>query len=77
MDLSAIGKILALFGVVLLLVGSGLILMDKFGVKLGHLPGDLRIQTDSFTCVFPLVSSILISVLLTVVVNLVLRWLNK
>jgi hypothetical protein len=77
MDLSVIGKILALFGIVLLLVGGGLILMDKFGVKLGQLPGDFRIQTDSFTCVFPLVSSILISVLLTVVVNLLLRWMNK
>lgn len=77
MDLNSIGKLLALFGVVLLLAGGGLILFDRFGIKLGQLPGDFRIQTDSFTCVFPLVSSILISVLLTVVINLLLRWLNK
>ena len=53
MDLTAIGKILAIIGAVLLLVGGGLVLMGKFGVKLGQLPGDIRIQTETFTCAFP------------------------
>ena len=66
-----------IIGAVLLLVGGGLVLMGKFGVKLGQLPGDIRIQTETFTCAFPLVSSILISLLLTVVLNVLLRWLNK
>ncbi|HAY84205.1 MAG TPA: DUF2905 domain-containing protein [Chloroflexi bacterium] len=77
MDLTAIGKILALIGVVLLLVGGSLVLLDRLGLRLGQLPGDIRIQTDSFSCAFPLVSSILISLLLTVVLNVLLRWLNK
>jgi len=77
MDLTAIGKILALIGVLLLLVGGSLVLLDRLGLRLGQLPGDIRIQTDSFSCAFPLVSSILISLLLTVVLNVLLRWLNK
>ena len=77
MDLTAIGKILAILGAVFLLAGGALVLMGKFGIKLGQLPGDIRIQTDSFTCAVPLVSSILISLLLTVVLNVLLRWLNK
>jgi len=77
MELTTIGKILAIIGVVLLLLGGALVLMDRFGIKLGQLPGDIRIQTDSFTCAFPLVSSILISLLLTVVLNVLIRWLNK
>jgi len=77
MDLSSIGKLLALIGILLLLIGGSLLLIDRLGIKIGQLPGNIRIQTDSLTCVFPLLSSILLSVFLTVVVNLVLRWLNK
>ncbi len=77
MDLNTIGKWIALLGAVMLLVGGGLILLDKIGIKLGQLPGDIRIETETFTCVFPLVSSILISLVLTIGLNLLIRLLNK
>jgi hypothetical protein len=44
---------------------------------LGHLPGDIRIETAGGTIFLPLATSILISVVLTVILNLVLRMIKK
>ena len=44
---------------------------------LGKLPGDIYIEKDNFTFFFPIVSCLVISVVLTVIVNLVVRLLNK
>jgi hypothetical protein len=41
------------------------------GLPLGRLPGDIRIERDGFSFYFPLASSILVSVILTVIFNLV------
>jgi DUF2905 family protein len=41
--------------------------------RLGRLPGDIFIERGSFTLFIPIVSSILISVLLTIVLNLFIR----
>jgi len=44
---------------------------------LGNLPGDIRIQRENVSCFFPLATMILVSIVLTVIVNIVLRLLNK
>jgi Protein of unknown function (DUF2905) len=62
-------KFLILGGLVL--VGLGLVLMAGF--PLGRLPGDMVIRRGSVTFYFPLVTSILISVLLTLVVSFLRR----
>ncbi len=70
--MSDFGKILVFFG--LILVGLGLIL--HFGPKipwLGKLPGDITIKRENFTFYFPLATSILISVLLTILFSLFRR----
>lgn len=77
MNIIQVGKGIMILGVVLLVVGGGLYLAGKFGLPLGRLPGDIRIERENFTCVFPLATMILISILLTVVLNLLARWLNK
>lgn len=77
MNMNAVGKLVALLGVILLLVGGLIVLLDKVGVRLGHLPGDIRIETESLRCAFPLVSSILVSLILTIIVNVLLRIINK
>lgn len=77
MDLNSIGKLIIYLGAGLLVLGGLVLLLGKLNLPLGRLPGDIRIETESFTCVFPLVTSILVSVLLTVGLNLLLRWLNK
>lgn len=71
------GRLLMILAAVLFVIGGLVYLAGRLDLPLGKLPGDIRIQRENFTCMFPLASSILISLLLTVVLNLVMRFLNK
>ena len=64
-------------GLVLFLLGGGLYLSSKFGLPLGRLPGDIRIEGENSSFYFPVTTSILASVVLTIVLNVVGRFLNK
>lgn len=68
------GDVVILIGVVVVVAG----LMMRLGAFswFGHLPGDLRLKGDNWSVFLPITSSILISIVLTVVVNLVLRLLR-
>ena len=77
MDLSQVARIVALFGLVLLLVAGILFLLDRLGLPLGNLPGDIKIERGSFRCTIPIISSLILSVVLTVIINLVLFILKK
>jgi hypothetical protein len=70
-DLSGLGRLLVLFAVVLALVGGVLILIGK-GV-LPRIPGNLSFGSGSLRVFIPLGACILVSVLLTVLLNLFLR----
>ena len=72
-----IARIFIIFGLILLAIGGLLYLAGKAGIPLGRLPGDIRIQGENFSCFFPIVTMILISIILTVVLNLVARLLNR
>jgi Protein of unknown function (DUF2905) len=66
MDPSALGKLLILFGGILLLIGALL----AFGARipwLGRLPGDLSFGGENWQVYLPLGTSLLISVILTLV----------
>ncbi len=75
--MESIARYLMLGGVVLFLVGGGMYLASKFGIPLGRLPGDIRIEGGNGTFYFPLATSILISVVLTIVVNVIARLWKK
>ena len=64
-------------GVILFLIGGGVYLASKFGIPLGRLPGDIRIEGENSSFYFPVVSSIVVSVVLTIVINIVMKFLNK
>lgn len=69
------GKYILLFGVVIIVIGA---IVYFFGNKLhwiGRLPGDIRIEREAFRFYFPITTMILFSVLLTVIVNLIRRFL--
>ena len=68
-----ISRYLMFAGIVLFLIGGGMYLAVKFGIPLGRLPGDIRIEGENGGFYFPVTSSILVSVILTVVVNLIMR----
>ena len=70
MDTTSIAKYLIFFGVILLLIGSIFYFLAKLGIGLGKLPGDIIIQKENFTFYFPLATSIIISVVLTVLLSL-------
>jgi len=64
-------------GGLLLLTGAGLYLLARLNLPLGRLPGDIRIEGDGFVLYVPLVSMLLVSLVLTVVLNLLARLLAK
>jgi uncharacterized membrane protein len=61
-----IGKTLIVFGIVLIGVGTLLTFMHKVPF-IGRLPGDIYIQRKNFTFYFPLATSILISMALSLI----------
>ncbi len=61
---NGLGKILIICGVVLVVLGLILVLADKIP-WIGRLPGDIIIKRGKFTFYFPLMTSIIISLLLT------------
>ena len=62
-------KLLILFGIVLALLGGLLLVVGKIPL-IGRLPGDIYIRKGDFTFYFPLATSILISILLTLLFSL-------
>jgi hypothetical protein len=65
----SLGKLLIVFGMVLALVGGLLLLVGKLPL-LGRLPGDIVIRRENWSVYFPLTTSIVISVLLTLLFSL-------
>jgi hypothetical protein len=61
-----IGKTLIIFGVILIGVGLLLIFFNKIPF-LGKLPGDILIQRKNFTFYFPIATSILLSIVLSLI----------
>jgi hypothetical protein len=62
----ALGRALILIGAVIILIGLGLLFAHKIPY-LGRLPGDIYIKRDNFTFYFPLATSILISIILSLI----------
>ncbi len=63
------GKILLLFGGLMVLIGLVLIIAPKIP-WLGRLPGDIVIKKDNFTFYFPLATSIILSIILTLLFSI-------
>jgi len=79
MDLQSIGRGLLLIGIALTAAGGILMLLGRlpFLNSLGNLPGDIRIQGEGFSCLIPIVSMILVSVILTILLNVLIRLINR
>ncbi len=75
-NLAVLGRWLVVAGLLIALIGGVLWLLGRMpGVE--QIPGTLRIQWQGFTCVFPILASIVISLVLTLALNLLARWLNR
>lgn len=64
-------------GILLFLIGGGVYLAAKFGLPLGRLPGDIRIEGANGSFYFPVTTSILVSVVLTIVLNVIVRLFKR
>lgn len=69
-----LGRLLIIVGIFLLVVGGLFVLLPKIGISLGRLPGDIRFDSGQTTCLIPIATSILLSVILTIVLNLIGRF---
>jgi hypothetical protein len=72
-----IARMLMIAGILLFLFGGLLYLSGRAGLPLGRLPGDIRIQGANYACFIPLATSILLSIVLTLVINIAARFLNR
>jgi hypothetical protein len=66
--MSDVGRLLLIFGVLLVVIGGALMLFGRF-----QLPGDLTIRSGGVTIYIPIATSIILSIVLTVALNVVFR----
>jgi Protein of unknown function (DUF2905) len=71
--MAEMGRILVALGVALVVIGGIVMLLGRAGVPLGRLPGDFLYRGKNTTFYFPLASSIVISIVLSVVLFLIGR----
>lgn len=67
-----LARLLILFGLVSIVIGSLLLLGPRIPI-VGRLPGDLLVRRDETTIYVPLATSLAVSIVLTVLLNLFLR----
>ncbi|HEB76128.1 MAG TPA: DUF2905 domain-containing protein [Nitrospirae bacterium] len=67
-----IGKFLVITGIIIIVLGIVLMLAGKVPF-IGRLPGDIVIERKNFTFYFPLATSILLSVILTLLLWIIGR----
>ena len=68
-----LGKMLVLLGGVVVVVGLALVLLGRTNLPLGRLPGDIVYRGKNTTFYFPLATSIVISVVLSVLLYVIGR----
>ena len=71
-----LGRILIIVGAALLLVGIALTFLPILGLGLGGLPGDIVIRRRNWTVYIPIVTSVVLSLVLTLIF-LVISWLRR
>ena len=67
-----VGRMLVLLGGVVVVVGL-VMMLGPHVPWLGRLPGDIVIQRERFTFAFPIVTCLVVSVVLTLILNLFFR----
>jgi hypothetical protein len=75
-NMEGLGKILLIVGGTIVVLGLLLVFSGHIPF-LGKLPGDLFIKKDGFSFYFPIVTLLILSILITIIVNVVLHFLNK
>jgi hypothetical protein len=72
-----ISRYIIFAGIALIVIGAILFGLAKLNIPLGRLPGDIHIEGANGSFYFPVVTCIILSVVLSVVLNLIGRFWNK
>jgi len=62
-----VGRLLIYAGIVLVIAGLVVVLGERVGIRLGRLPGDIRVEGRRGSFYFPIVTCLLISVILSLI----------
>jgi hypothetical protein len=71
--LTYVGRLLIFAGIVLIAAGLVFILAERAGIRLGSLPGDIRVQGRRGSFYFPVVTCLIVSAVLTLISRLFRR----
>jgi hypothetical protein len=74
--MEGLGKILLIFGGIIIIAGL-LLIFGQHIPFFGKLPGDIMIKKGDFTFYFPVVTFLLLSVVLTIIINVIIRLIGK
>lgn len=72
MELQNLGKLLLVVALAMAVLGGALWVGGRLG--LGSLPGDIRLRGQGWSCFFPIATSLLLSLILTILLNLLYRF---
>jgi hypothetical protein len=72
--MAEMGRLLVVFGIVLVVIGGVVMLLGRTGLPFGRLPGDIVYRGKNTTFYFPLATSILLSVVLSLLFFLIGRF---
>ena len=74
--MEGLGKILLIVGGIIVVLGLILVFSQHIPF-LGKLPGDIFIKRSGFSFYFPIVTLLILSILITIIVNVILHFMNK
>ena len=67
------GRLLMIIGIIITIAGAALWIAGRYLPWLGSLPGDIRYESDNVRVYFPLATMILISIIGTIILNILVR----
>lgn len=71
--MSDFARLLIIIGLVITFAGVLILIAIRFFPWLGNLPGDLRIEGENYRIYIPLATMLLISILASILLNIVIR----
>lgn len=74
--MEGIGKILLIVGGIAVILGL-ILVFSQHVPFLGKLPGDVFIKREGFSFYFPIVTMLVLSIVITIIVNVILYFMNK
>ena len=72
-----LARFIILAGVSLIIIGALIYGLGKLNIPLGRLPGDIHIESQNVSFFFPVTTSILASIVLTILINILAKFFNK